>query len=192
MATDVKGRGSGRTARAARRGPAWPAPRLSRPRGPCSSNAATPQRRSRPSATLRTSRPRPCTGCSPPSSGSSRHCSMSQSPVTTRQRPCRIGPTPVRFLPTRIRSGSCRGSPASAARSITVGTGLPDPPQRLRLRSRGGGAARRVHATAARGPRADRPVPGPFWRAAAGAETARRRRHHPRAHVPRGLPAARR
>ena len=42
------------------------------------------------------------------------------------------------------------------------------------------------------GPRADRPVPGPFWRAAAGAETARRRRHHPRAHVSRGLPAARR
>ena len=38
------------------------------------------------------SRPRPCTGCSPRSSGSSRPCSTCPSPATTRRCRCRSGP----------------------------------------------------------------------------------------------------
>ena len=144
----------------ARRVPAAPGrPSSRRPRA-CSSSAATPPRPSRRSATARTPRRPRCTGCSLPSSGSSRPCSTSRSEVTTRRWPWRTARRSGRSSQPRTRRASWRRSPRCCARSWPGRARSPHPGRRGPVRPGRGVTADRDRPATSRGPAGHRPLAG--------------------------------
>ena len=144
------------------------------------------------SATARTPRRRRCTGCSLPSSGSSRPCSTSPSEVTTRRWPWRTARRSGRFSQPRTRRASL---PAFAALLRQVMARV--------------GAVHRILADAARSDQdaasllteiarqrheGQQGIARSLARSGAlrpGLRETRCRRHHPRPGVPRGVRLAR-
>ena len=172
----------------ARRVPAAPGrPSSRRPRA-SSSSAAMPRRPSRRSATARIPRRRRSTGCSPRSSGSSRPCSTSRSEVTTRRLPWRTARRFVRSLSDEDPKNQLAGF-AALLREVMARAGARSshPRRRGQIRRGRGFAARRDRSATSRGPAAYRTLTRSFGRPAAWASRARRRRHHPRPRLSRGV-----